>query len=132
MPRFRAVPTFLEPCFLARNSASLPAYMLCSEQCFFACFYARNTASSYAQLGTLLPPMLSSEHCFLLCSARNTALLLCLRHSQNSQVPSYTIFLKTCSFHFRCRQLSALNLKKHCNLTEKNSSFIEINFCFKF
>merc|ERR1712051_614386 len=50
--------------FLARNTAS----MLCSEHCFFACFCARNTASSYALLGTLPP-------CLLLCPARNTASL---------------------------------------------------------
>ena len=79
--------------FLAWNTAS----MLCSEHCFFACFCARNTASSYALLGTLppclllcparniaslptsglgtlLPPLLCSEHCFFACfCARNTA-----------------------------------------------------------
>jgi hypothetical protein len=38
--------------------------MLCLEHCFLACFYARNTASSYALLRTLL-----------LCSARNIASL---------------------------------------------------------
>ena len=84
--------------FLARNTAS----MLCSEHCFFACFCARNTASSYALLGTLppclllcparniaslpasvlgtlLPPMLCSEHCLLACFyALLGTLLLCL------------------------------------------------------
>merc|ERR1712051_476979 len=59
--------------FLAWNTAS----MLCSEHWFFACFYARNTASSYALLGTLPP-------CLLLCPARNIASLpasmLCSEH----------------------------------------------------
>ena len=40
------------------------------------------------------------------------------------------------SFHFRSAQLSALNLKISCVLTEKmlckNFQFIEINLCFKF
>ena len=64
--------------FLARNTAS----MLCSEHCFFACFYARNTASLPASvLGTLLPPMLCSEHCFLACFyAQNSASMLCSEH----------------------------------------------------
>jgi hypothetical protein len=96
IPRFRAVPSFLEPCFLARNSASLPASMLCSEHCCFACFYARNIASLPASvLGTLLPSMYArnpaflpdpSALCLYLCSARNSAsfnallgtLLLCM------------------------------------------------------
>merc|ERR1712051_1123354 len=62
--------------FLAWNTAS----MLCSEHCFFACFYARNTAFLPASvLGTLLPPMLCSEHCLLVCFyALLGTLLLCL------------------------------------------------------
>ena len=62
--------------FLAWNTAS----MLCSEHWFFACFYARNTASLPASvLGTLLPPMLCSEHCLLACFyALLGTLLLCL------------------------------------------------------
>ena len=61
--------------FLARNTAS----MLCSEHCFFACFYARNTASLPASVfGTLLLcRLICSEHCFFVCFyAPNTASML--------------------------------------------------------
>ena len=61
IPRFRAVP----------SSSLLGTLLLCS---------ARNTASLPASvLGTLLPPMLCSEHCLLVCFyALLGTLLLCL------------------------------------------------------
>ena len=83
--------------FLARNTAS----MLCSEHCFFACFYARNTASLPASvLGTLLPPMLCSEpaslpasmpcseHCFFACFCIETGIEVLFRAMHRSSVPS--------------------------------------------
>jgi hypothetical protein len=50
--------------------------LLCSEHCFFACFCARNTASSPDCMLCYMPAsMLCSERCFLLFSAWNIASL---------------------------------------------------------
>ena len=80
IPRFRAVPSFSEPCILARNTASMHS----SEQHF------------YAQLGTLLlciarnnpslpVSMHSSEPCFYV---QLRTLLLCLARNNTSLPPS--------------------------------------------
>ena len=95
--------------FLAWNTAS----MLCSEHCFFACFYARNTASLPASvLGTLLLcRLICSEHCVILCSARNIAslsasmlptLLLCSEHCflawSLCSMPAFMLCSEPCFF----------------------------------
>ena len=79
--------------------------MLCLQPCLLACFYALlgtlllcsawNTASSYALLGTLLPPVLCSEHCFLACFY---ALLGNLSSEQGGRVSRKMVQLGTWGF----------------------------------
>ena len=154
IPRFRALPSLLEPCCIARNIASLPASLLgtlllyllmCSEHCFLLCS-ARNSAS-----------MLCSEHCFY---ARNTAFLpdpsaLCLllwfaRNPASLQAPSFRLSLiwNTCvlaayskspSFSkpgmFRAYGYQQCGIKKHfkagsVQLSKKCSGGISVIFPF--
>ena len=122
IPRFRALPSFLvdcsEHCFYAMLGTLLLCRLICSEQGFFVCFYAPNTASMLGTLFSCLIPLLYA--CFY---ALLGTLLLC--RFQASDYPlfgTHIYWLHTPNPHLS-RNQACSELMIISNVEKKNITF---------